>query len=178
MTFFIPLSQKCISAIDVLNEFVGKSLSWLTLFMVLTTFIIVILRYLFDFNWIALQEAVMYMHAMVFMLGTAYTLKHAGHVRVDIIYQKCSRKTQAWIDSLGALFLLIPVCLFILSTSWSYVCEAWAIQEGSRNSGGIPAVYLLKSCLILMPVLLLLQGFSMFLGNLLIALGLTTDEEA
>jgi len=176
MTNLIKTSQLYIDAINSINEWVGKTISWLTLLMVLTTFIIVVLRYAFDMGWIALQESVTYMHAIVFMLGTAYTLKHNGHVRVDIIYQRCSYKTKAWIDCLGTLFLLMPVTGFIIWSSWEYVADSWSIQESSRNSGGLPGVYLLKTSILLMAGLLILQSTSLFLQNLLIALGLDQEK--
>jgi len=175
MSPFIKTSQHCINIVNTVNEWIGKTISWLTLAMVLTTFIIVILRYAFDIGWIALQESVSYMHAIIFMLGSAYTLKHNAHVRVDIFYQRCSIKTQAWIDCLGTLFLLIPVTAFIIWSSWEYVADSWEIQESSRNSGGLPGVYLLKTSILFMAGLLILQSISLFLQNLLIALGLTEE---
>lgn len=147
-------------------------ISWLTLLMVITTFIIVILRYALDISWVALQESVAYMHATLFMLGTAYTLKHNEHVRVDIFYQQCSPKTRAWIDCLGTLCLLMPVVGFIIWASWEYVADSWAIKESSRNSGGLPGLFLLKSTILLMAGLLILQSIAMLLQNLLVALGL------
>lgn len=170
------ISQACISIIDTINEWIGKSISWLTLLMVVTTFIIVIFRYAFNVGWIALQESVAYMHAIIFMLGAAYTLKHNGHVRVDIFYQRCSDKTKAWIDCWGTVFLLWPVMGFIIWSSWAYVGDSWSIQESSRNSGGLPGIYLLKTCIIIMAVLLILQSISLFLQNLRFALGLTQDK--
>jgi len=173
---FVKISQLSIDAINCINEWVGKTISWLTLFMVITTFSIVVFRYAFNIGWIALQESVTYMHAIVFMLGTAYTLKHNGHVRVDIIYQRCSKKTKAWIDCLGTLFLLMPVTGFIIYSSWEYVSDSWAIQESSRNSGGLPGVYLLKTSILFMAGLLVLQSIALFLQNLLIALGVNQEE--
>lgn len=175
MSSFIKVSQFSIQAINNLNEWIGKTISWLTLLMVVTTFIIVLLRYAFDIGWIALQESVNYMHVVVFMLGFAYTLKHNAHVRVDIIYQRCSHKAQAWIDCIGTLLLLLPVCVFIIWSSWEYVLSAWEIKESSRNSGGLPSVYLLKTGIIIMAGLLILQGISLFLNNLIIALGLEQE---
>ena len=171
MTRFLKTSQHCIDFINQLNEAIGKLVSWLTLFMVITTFIIVVLRYLFDLGWISLQESVSYMHATVFMLGAAYTLKHNKHVRVDIFYQQCSHKTQAWIDCIGTLLLLMPVAIFIFWASWEYVSDSWAIQEGSRNSGGLPGLFLLKTTILLMSGLLILQSIALFLHNLMVALG-------
>jgi TRAP-type mannitol/chloroaromatic compound transport system permease small subunit len=126
--------------------------------MVLVTFLVVILRYAFDYGSIAMQESVTYMHAVLFMLGAAYTLQQDGHVRVDIFYQGFSRRGRAWVDLLGTLLLLLPVCLFVLASSWGYVTESWAVKEGSREAGGIPAVYLLKTLLVAMPLLVLMQG--------------------
>lgn len=175
MPSIIKISRMSIQAINFINEGVGRFVSWLTLFMVLTTFIIVVLRYVFDIGWVFMQESVTYMHAIVFMLGSAYTLKHNAHVRVDIVYQQCSKKTQAWIDCIGTLLLLIPVTVFILYCSWEYVAGSWEIKESSRNSGGLPGVYLLKSTILLMAGLLILQSVSLFIQNLLIALGLNPE---
>ena len=172
----IKISQTCITLINNTNEWIGKSISWLSLLMVVTTFIIVVLRYVFDIGWIAMQESVSYMHAIMFMLGAAYTLKHDGHVRVDIFYQRCSDKTKAWIDCLGTLLLLFPVTGFIIWSSWQYVADSWAIQESSRNSGGLPGVYLLKTSMIVMAGLLILQGISIFLQNLLLALDIKQEQ--
>lgn len=157
--------------LDRLAETTGRLLAWLTLAMVLTTVTIVILRYLFNSGSIALQESVTYLHATVFMLGAAYTLKHDAHVRVDIIYQKLTPRGRAWVDLLGTLLLLFPVCLFMLYSSLDYVASSWAIQEGSREAGGLDGVYLLKTAMPAMAILLLLQGCSMLLRNILLIAG-------
>jgi TRAP-type mannitol/chloroaromatic compound transport system permease small subunit len=151
--------------LDQVNLWVGRTIAWLALAMVLITFLVVVMRYGFDSGSIALQESVTYMHAMLFMLGAAYTLRQNGHVRVDIFYQRFSRRGRAWVDLLGTLVLLIPVCLFILSSSFDYVADAWSVKEGSREAGGLPYVYWLKSVILLMPLLLLLQGLIWLLRN-------------
>ena len=163
--------QAIADTLDRLAEMSGRFIAWLTLAMVLTTVTIVMLRYLFQTGSIALQESVTYLHATVFMLGAAYTLKHDGHVRVDILYQKLTPRARAWVDLLGTLLLLFPVCLFILYTSMNYVTSAWAIQEGSREAGGLDGVYLLKTAIPLMAILLLLQGCSLLLRNILVIAG-------
>ena len=148
------------SVIEAISEWSGRAVSWLTVFMVIITFIVVILRYLFNIGWIALQESVTYLHVLVFMVGAAYTLRHDGHVRVDIFYQRMTPRKKAMVDLFGALCLLLPMALFILVESWGYVATSWSLLEGSPESGGIPAVFLLKSVILLMAVLVLLQGLS------------------
>lgn len=177
MSRLIHCSQIFIDSIDSVNEWIGRMVSWLTLAMVLVTFAIVVLRYTFNIGWIAMQESVAYMHALVFMLGAAYTLKHDAHVRVDIIYQNCSEKGRAWIDFFGTLLLLLPVAGFIMCKSWGYVLDSWAVHESSRNSGGLPGVYLLKTSILVMSGLLILQGVALAVRSLLIALGASQLKE-
>lgn len=153
--------------IDASNEFIGKSISWFTLIMVLVMFGIVVMRYIFNEGSIAGQESVMYMHALVFMLGAAFTLKRDKHVRVDIFYSKMSKRNKALTNFLGNLLLLLPVCIFILWSSWDYVIEAWRIKESSREAGGLPWIYLLKTSIIMMSALLILQAFANMLRDLL-----------
>ena len=166
MSLLLLFFQRSIQVIDLLNERVGRFVSWLVLALVLITFCIVVLRYLFDLSWVMMQESMIYLHSLVFMLGAAYTLKHEGHVRVDIIYQRCTPTVKAWIDLLGTLCLLLPVAGFILWSSWGYVMDSWDILEASRNSGGLPFVYLLKTCLLLMSGLLILQGLSLLMSKI------------
>jgi len=156
--------------IDALNEYIGRAVAWFTLAMVFLTFTIVVLRYLFNLGWIAMQESVTYLHAMVFMLGAAYTLKHDGHVRVDIFYSKLGPRGRAWVDLAGAILLLLPVAGFILLISWGYVSSSWSLLEGSREQGGLPGVFLLKSAIPALSILLLLQGLSQAIHSLLILL--------
>lgn len=177
MSCFASFSKRCSQSINAVNEWIGATVSWLTLVMVFITFLIVVLRYFVNYGSVGMQESVGYMHALVFMLGTAYTLKCNGHVRVDIFYQRCNKRIQAWIDCLGVLFLLFPVAGFMLWSSWEYVADSWAVSESSNNSGGLPGVYILKSSIILTAVLLILQGLSLFLSNLTIALNRDKEPE-
>ncbi len=177
MSIVITATNKAISLINALNEGIGRTIAWLTLAMVLVTFTIAVLRYVFNFGSVAMQESVNYMHALVFMLAAAYTLKHDGHVRVDILYQRGSIKTKAWIDVFGTLFLLLPVAGFIIWSSWDYVSVSWQISESSRNSGGLPGIFVLKTCIPVMGGLLALQGIALLLKNLLIALGLESNKD-
>jgi len=156
---------KLAAVLEKISVFSGQTISWLTLLMVLTTFAIVVLRYAFEMGWVAMQESVIYMYALVFLIGIPYTLKQDGHVRVDIFYCNMSLRSKAWINLLGNIFLLIPVTLFIAWISWDYVAASWALKEQSGEAGGLPGVYLLKSSILIMTLLLLIQGISQILFN-------------
>ncbi|WP_232023940.1 TRAP transporter small permease subunit [Sulfurivermis fontis] len=177
-TMPMPLLERIAAVIDALSEWTGRLIAWLTLAMVLVTCAVVVLRYAFNLGWIALQESITYLHALVFMLGAAYTLRHDGHVRVDIFYRRLSPRGQAWVDLLGSLLLLLPVCVFILWISWDYVAASWSLLEGSRDAGGLPLVYLLKSVIPLMALLLLIQGLGQALRSLLVLRGHPEDAPA
>lgn len=165
-----------IGALERVNDLVGRTIAWLALAMVVVTFLVVVLRYAFDLGWIALQESVTYMHALLFMLGIGYALRHDGHVRVDIFYQRLSPRGRAWVDLLGTLLLLFPVCLFIAWIGWDYVAASWAVAEGSRETGGLPGVYLLKTLILVMPALVMIQGLAMALRNALFLAGIAIPE--
>uniref|UniRef100_A0A1S7LKC5 TRAP transporter small permease protein n=1 Tax=Magnetococcus massalia (strain MO-1) TaxID=451514 RepID=A0A1S7LKC5_MAGMO len=143
--------------------------------MVLVTFGVVIMRYLFDQGSIAWQESITYMHGMLFMVGAAYTLRHDGHVRVDLIYRPLSPRGKAVVDLLGSLILLLPFAVFLFWVSWDYVAASWAVKEGSREAGGLDAVYLLKSIILVMPALMILQGAIESLKALFCLLGIQSE---
>lgn len=151
--------------IDRFSDATGRLTAWLTLCMVLVTFIIVMMRYVFDAGLIWLQEALIWMHATVFMVGAAYTLRHEGHVRVDVFYRKLGKRGQAWVDLLGVLLMLLPVCVFLALKSYDFALTSWTMHEASRESGGLPYPLLpiIKSVLIIMPVTVGLQGVSILL---------------
>lgn len=156
---------KTLALIDQLTELTGRLIAWLTFLMVLISFTIVVLRYGLDLGWIAMQESVLYLHALVFMLGAAYTLKADGHVRVDIFYQKFSQQQRAWVNLLGSLLLLLPVCIALFMLSLDYVVISWRILEQSAEAGGLPIVYLNKTLLLLLSVTLGLQGVAEIVRN-------------
>ncbi|MDD3518732.1 MAG: TRAP transporter small permease subunit [Chromatiales bacterium] len=165
------LPSRIAAGIDALNEWVGRAVAWLTLAMVLLTLGIVIARYAFGWGSIAVQESVMYLHAITFMLGAAYTLRHDAHVRVDVFYRGLDPRRRAWVDAGGALFLLLPVCAFILYASFGYVAAAWAVHEGSRETGGLPWMWLLKTLIPVTAVLLGLQGIAQLIHALRVLRG-------
>ena len=134
--------------------------------MVLITFTIVVLRYGFNMGSIAMQESVMYLYALSFLLGISYTYRHDQHVRVDIFYNKMSVKGKAWLNCLGIIFLLLPMMGFILYSCWGYVFSSWKIMEESGDAGGLAYVYLLKSTMLMMPILVLVEALAQILINI------------
>ncbi len=160
--------------LESFSEFTGRLISWLTLFMVLVTFIVVVLRYAFDLGWISMQESVTWMHAAVFMLGAAYTLKRNEHVRVDIFYRGMTPQRKALVDLLGTLLFLLPVVVFLAVVSWDYVYTSWVIREASREAGGLPYPFvpILKSLIPVTAGMLMLQG----IANLIAAVSTLTGR--
>ncbi len=147
--------------IDRLNERIGRIVSWLTVAMVLVTCVVVVARYFFDAGWIWLQETVTWMHSVVFMLAAAWALSLDEQVRVDVFYRDMPARRRALVDIGGVFLLLIPFCVFLLVSSFGYVSTSWRIGEASREAGGLPGLFLLKSVILAMPVLLILQGLAL-----------------
>jgi TRAP-type mannitol/chloroaromatic compound transport system permease small subunit len=153
-----PGHPAVIKALQRMIELSGKGVAWLTLLMVLLTFSIVILRYGFNLGWIWLQEIVIYLHVAVFTIAAAWTLQMDGHVRVDIFYTDMPHKKRALVNLLGTALFLVPFCLFVLIISWPYVADSWLLLETSREAGGLPMVFVLKSLILILPALLLGQA--------------------
>jgi len=152
-----------------ISTFSGKIVSWLTLFMVVVLSINVISSWIFQTSSILLSESITWMHSANFLLAAAFTLNQGEHVRVDIFYAKMSIKGKAIVDLIGTVFLLLPVSGFIIWSSWSYVLLSWRIGEVSAEAGGMPATFVLKSFLIVMPVLLIIEGVNQLITNLRLA---------
>lgn len=151
--------------IDRINQILFRFVSWLTLVMVVLTLLIVILRYGFDMGWIAMQESVLYLHSLVFLVGAGHTLKLNEHVRVDIFYRRFSYQSKAKVDLFGALLLSLPVNVFIFVICWRYVLDSWMLLESSGQSGGLPLVFVFKSFLLLFASVMILQSLSQAISN-------------
>ncbi len=144
--------------IDRLNAAIGRTVAWACLLVVVVQFTVVLMRYLFGLGSIWLTETIVYGHAALFMLASAWTLREGGHVRVDIFYADAGPRRRALVDLCGALLLLLPFMLVLLWFAVPYVGRSWAILETSRETSGLPAVYLLKTLIPLFALLMALQG--------------------
>lgn len=146
--------------IDRLNQTIGRALSFAVLALVLLQFTVVILRYVFGIGSVWMQEALIYLFASLFMLTAAYALKRDAHVRVDLWHGTASPRAKLIVDLIGTVLFLWPVAAAILFWSWRTVAQAVAIREGSAETSGIAAVWLLKVEILLFAALLALQGLA------------------
>lgn len=164
--------------IDAFNERIGTTIAWAALAMVAMQFVVVVLRYVYGFGSIFMQESVTYLHATLFMVGAGYTLLHGGHVRVDIFYRNATPRRKALVDLLGVLLFLIPVCVLIGWSSFPYVQQSWSVFEGSKETSGIQGVFLLKSVILVFVVLMVLQGVSLALQSIMVLAGVDIQRAA
>ncbi len=155
-----------VDAIERLGETAGRAISWLTLACVLVCFAVVTLRYVFGMGFVFLQELYVWLHAIVFTGGAAYALKHDTHVRVDVFYARFSERTKAWVNLAGATLMVLPWMALTAWLAWPWVRASWATGESSAMSDGMPALYLLKSMLLVMAALLSLQALALAIRSI------------
>ncbi len=163
---------KIISIIDIFTEYTGKFISIFVIILVLLVGYDVSMRYLFNSGSIAIQELEWHLFSIILLLGSAYTLKHDEHVRLDIFYSSklINDKVRIWFDVLGTLLILLPFCLLIIISAWPFVTQAYIHNEISPDPGGLPARWLIKAVIPLGFFFLLIQGIAEVLKKLLIAL--------
>ena len=167
----MPTLATFIRIVDVLNERIGRTISWVALAMVLIQFLVVGMRYIFGIGSVFLQESVVYMHGTLFMVGAAYTLLHNGHVRVDILYREASPRRKAWVDLFGVFLFLLPVSILVWIVSEPYVAQSWSVREGSKETSGIQGIFLLKTMILVFATLLPLQGLALAARSVLTLVG-------
>lgn len=165
MRRLLPLAN----AIDRINGWIGRAVSWLTLVMILIGAYNAIVRYLGRYLGTNLSSNVYlelqwYLFSVVFLMGAAWTLREDAHVRVDVLYDRLSPKTRRRIDIFGALVLLLPFCAFCLWVSVPSIRNSWAILEGSPDPGGLPR-YPIKTIILVCFVFLALQGIAQLIKD-------------
>jgi len=124
-------------AIDYMNDRFGVIANWLVLFACLISAGNAVSRYLFSESSNAWLEVQWYMFAGMVLLGGPYTLKVNEHVRVDLVYSAVSERTRIWIDIIGCLLFLLPICLILVYFTWPWFVDSWRINETSSNAGGL-----------------------------------------
>ena len=161
--------------IDSVSRSVGNAVAYAAIAMAVVTTTVVILRYGFGQGAIAAQESVLYLHGALFMLGSAPTLLADKHVRVDVFYRNFTDRQKHWVNTIGHTVFTLPFCTLIVFGSWGYVSESWSIMESSPEPGGIPAVFLLKTLIPAMALLLALQAVSLIIQGLIELSEVPTD---
>ena len=152
---FMSLSR----LIDSVNEKIAGAVSWALLAAVIICAGNALIRYTFNYSSNAWLEIQWYLYGGMFMLAAAYTLKRDEHVRIDVIVGRFSKRTQVWIDLIGFLVFLLPICLLILWYGIPFAVISIQSQEMSSNAGGLivwPAKLLVPAGF----ALLVLQGIS------------------
>jgi TRAP-type mannitol/chloroaromatic compound transport system permease small subunit len=161
-------------AIDALNEQIGRLVYWLVLVAVLISAANAMSRYLLNKTSNGWLEMQWYLFAAIFLLCAGYTLRHNEHIRIDVVSQRFSRKTQIWVDIFGTIFFMLPMTIFIMVLGWSMFKESYLVHEVSADPGGL----LRWPVKLLVPVgffLLTLQGVSELIKRIAFLMGLVPD---
>lgn len=143
-------------SLSKLIDYVGAICGLLMVLMLLNVFYDVIMRYLFDDVSIGMQELEWHLFAAMFMFGIGYTLKEDGHVRVDVFYDNFSPTVKAWVNILGSVLLALPITLLIIYYGYGYAFEAYEMNEGSADPGGLPHRWIIRSVIPLSSVFVVL----------------------
>ncbi|MAV82298.1 MAG: permease [Pelagibacteraceae bacterium] len=146
--------------LDKVNKFVGYLCGFFAFTMVMVVFTVVVLRYGFNIGFIWMQESYVWLHSFVFMLGSGYTYLSNEHVRIDVFYRDASQKYKNLVDLIGNIFLLLPFIFIIWKYSYPFVSRSFQMKEISREVGGLPMLYILKSAILLFCILLIIQAIS------------------
>lgn len=145
--------------IDTLNERVGRAVIWLVLAATLISAGNALVRYGLNTSSNAWLEIQWYLFGLIFLLGAGYTLKHNGHVRIDVLHGRFSPRAKAWVDLLGGLLFLLPMSGVIAWLGWDFFLASYAVDETSPDAGGLPR-WPIKLAVPLGFALLWLQGLS------------------
>jgi len=133
MKFLLLLSR----AIDALNESVGKVAVWLVLLIVFISAGNAISRYALHISSNAWMEMQWYLFGAVFLLGAGFVFLHNAHVRIDVVFSRLTARTRNWIDVIGILVFLLPLCYLMIALGWPLFERAWELGEMSPNAGGL-----------------------------------------
>lgn len=150
--------SKLLNYFDQVNKRVGQAAIWLLPLMICLAFVIVVLRYGFNYGRVDMQEGVVYLHTFILCLCMGYTMRFGGHVRVDVFYRRMQAKTKAKINLIGDLLFLLPTCATIIFYSTDYVAISWHLLERSQEAAGLPLIFILKTLIPVMAGLLFWQG--------------------
>ena len=158
-------------AINLLNRIIGEIFSWLSLAIVLVCFAVVFERYVLGGSRLWMQDLYIWLNGAMFTLVAGFALMRDDHVRVDIFYRPASFRTKAIIDLIGVFFFILPFAAVIFIYGYSAIARSWGLLEASSNVGGMPGLFILKSCILAFAALVSLQGIAMAARSVLVLAG-------
>jgi TRAP-type mannitol/chloroaromatic compound transport system permease small subunit len=137
--------------------------NWIWVILIVLIVVNVTLRYVVGTNFIAMEELQWHLYAIGFMLGLGYAVDVDGHVRVDVIAERLSPRKRAWIELLGLVLVVLPLCYIIITNAIPFVERAYSLNEVSAAPGGLPYRWLIKSVIVIAFVYLGLAALSRLL---------------
>lgn len=155
--------EKVSKTISQINQWIGEKTSWLSLLLVILICVDVLFRYIFDSTQTWIIELEWHIFSLMFLFGASSAFLANEHVRVDVYYSKYTKRSKVIFDVVLTLLLLIPWCLVIIKTAFSYGLNSFYMNEGSPNPGGLPARYIIKFSICIGFVLLLFQAIAFVL---------------
>lgn len=160
--------------VDRLNSWIGRTVSWAMLPVVLIAFAVVFMRYVLGMGYPWMQEVYVWLHGAAFMAASAWVLQQDGHVRVDLIYKRLSVRAKACIELIGVFLFLTPMIALMGWWAWPAVERSWRLMERSSTADGLQFMYVLKGFVVVFCVLVMLQGLAMAARAVLVIAGRST----
>ena len=151
------MTRFLIKILNIFSEKIGRISSLLVLFLILLVSVSVILRYIFSIGFIWIQDLYIWIHAIFILLGISYTLKMDNHVRIDLLYRNFNKKKRNLINLIGLIIFAIPLTYILLVNGLDYFTRSYNLNEGSKESGGLPNIYILKFFIFFLGILLLVE---------------------
>ena len=153
LSFFATGIEKMITCI-------GKTVAWLNLLLIGIILIQVSLRYIFNYNSVALEELQWHLYGVGIMMGLSYGLTTDSHVRLDVLHARFSRTSKEWIELVGLILLVLPWCYVAIFHGIDFVAASWRVAEHSNSPGGLPYYWIIKSVLPLSFILFFLAALA------------------
>jgi TRAP-type mannitol/chloroaromatic compound transport system permease small subunit len=160
-----------VRAVCALNRWVGLTLSWLSLGVVLVCFTVVVQRYFFHVSYVWMQDLYIWLSGAMFTGVAGFAFLRDDHVRVDIFYRPWSIRRKAIADLVGVVIFLLPFVTVIGTYGWTFIARSWHLQESSANVGGMPGLFILKSFILIFCLLVGLQGLAWGARSILVLRG-------
>ena len=151
------MTRFIIKILSTFSEKIGVISSLLVLFLILLVSVSVVLRYVFSIGFIWIQDLYIWIHAIFILLGVSYTLKMDNHVRIDLLYRNFNKKKKNLINLIGLIIFGIPLTYLLLVNGLDYFTRSYNVDEGSKESGGLPNIYILKFFIFFLGILLLVE---------------------